>query len=158
MLKGISPLISPELLKILCEMGHGDEIVLADANFPSETTGKRVIRADGIGAADLLKAILPLFPLDTYEKDRFILMEVVSGDPVVPTIWDDYKQILEEKEPGTPVTFMESILRGCNWRNGSVCEYNLEKGCCVYGIIKNGMEDYYNHKSYKASTTTSDNH
>jgi len=66
-----------------------------------------VIRADGIGAADLLKAILPLFPLDTYEKDRFILMEVVSGDPVVPTIWDDYKQILEEKEPGTPVTFME---------------------------------------------------
>ena len=107
MLKGISPLISPELLKILCEMGHGDEIVLADANFPSETTGKRVIRADGIGAADLLKAILPLFPLDTYEKDRFILMEVVSGDPVVPTIWDDYKQILEEKEPATPVTFME---------------------------------------------------
>ena len=101
MLKGISPLISPELLKILCEMGHGDEIVLADANFPSETTGKRVI------PADLLKAILPLFPLDTYEKDRFILMEVVPGDPVVPTIWDDYKQILEEKEPGTPVTFME---------------------------------------------------
>ena len=107
MLKGISPLISPELLKILCEMGHGDEIVLADANFPSETTGKRVIRADGIGAADLLKAILPLFPLDTYEKDRFILMEVVSGDPVVPTIWDEYKQILENKEPETPVTFME---------------------------------------------------
>ena len=64
MLKGISPLISPEMLKVLCEMGHGDEIVLADANFPSETTGKRVIRADGIGAADLLKAILPLFPLD----------------------------------------------------------------------------------------------
>ena len=96
MLKGISPLISPELLKVLCEMGHGDEIVLADANFPSETTGKRVIRADGIGAADLLKAILPLFPLDTYEKDRFILMEVVPGDPVVPVIWDEYKKILNE--------------------------------------------------------------
>ena len=107
MLKGISPLISPELLKILCEMGHGDEIVLADANFPSETTGKRVIRADGIGAVDLLKAILPLFPLDTYEKERFILMEVVSGDPVIPTIWDEYKQILEKREPETPVTFME---------------------------------------------------
>ena len=107
MLKGISPLISPELLKVLCEMGHGDEIVLADANFPSETTGKRVIRADGIGAADLLKAILPLFPLDTYEKDRFILMEVVPGDPVVPVIWDEYKEILNEQEPGTPVEFME---------------------------------------------------
>ena len=97
MLKGISPLISPELLKVLCEMGHGDEIVLADANFPSET----------IGAADLLKAILPLFPLDTYEKDRFILMEVVPGDPVVPVIWDEYKEILNEQEPGTPVEFME---------------------------------------------------
>ena len=107
MLKGISPLISPELLKVLCEMGHGDDIVLADANFPSETTGKRVIRADGIGAADLLKAILPLFPLDTYEKDRFILMEVVPGDPVVPVIWDEYKEILNEQEPGTPVEFME---------------------------------------------------
>lgn len=107
MLKGISPLISPEMLKVLCEMGHGDEIVLADANFPSETTGKRVIRADGIGAADLLKAILPLFPLDTYEKDRFILMEVVPGDPVVPVIWDEYKKILNEQEPGTPVEFME---------------------------------------------------
>lgn len=61
MLKGISPLISPELLKVLCEMGHGDEIVLADANFPAESMGQRVVRADGIGAAELLRAILPLF-------------------------------------------------------------------------------------------------
>lgn len=107
MLKGISPLISPELLKVLCEMGHGDEIVLADANFPSETIGQRVIRADGIKAADLLKAILPLFPLDTYAKERFILMEVVPGDPVVPIIWDDYKVILNEHEPDTSVEFLE---------------------------------------------------
>ena len=70
-------------------------------------SGKRVIRADGIGAADLLKAILPLFPLDTYEKDRFILMEVVPGDPVVPVIWDEYKEILNEQEPDTPVEFKE---------------------------------------------------
>lgn len=55
----------------------------------------------------LLKAILPLLPLDTYEKDRFILMEVVPGDPVVPVIWDEYKEILNEQEPGTPVEFME---------------------------------------------------
>ena len=107
MLKGISPLISPELLKVLCEMGHGDEIVLADANFPSETTGKRVIRADGIGAADLLRAILPLFPLDTYEDERFLLMEVVPGDPVVPVVWDEYREILKKLEPETPVKFME---------------------------------------------------
>ena len=67
MLKGISPLISPELLKVLDEMGHGDEIVLADANFPSSSIGQRVIRADGIGTAELLAAILPLFPLDQYD-------------------------------------------------------------------------------------------
>ena len=107
MLKGISPLLSPELLKVLDEMGHGDEIVLADANFPSETTGKRVIRADGIGAADLLRAILPLFPLDTYEDERFLLMEVVPGDPVVPVVWDEYREILKKLEPETPVKFME---------------------------------------------------
>lgn len=107
MLKGISPLISPELLKVLCEMGHGDEIVLADANFPSETTGKRVIRADGISATELLDAILKLVPLDTYEEERFVLMDVVKGDPVVPTIWEDYKKVLAKYEPETPVTYME---------------------------------------------------
>ena len=73
MQKGISPLISPELLKVLCEMGHGDEIVLADANFPAESMGQRVVRADGIGAAELLRAILPLFPLDQYDESNFVL-------------------------------------------------------------------------------------
>ena len=74
MLKGISPLISPELLKILNEMGHGDEIVFADANFPTVSTGKQVVRADGIGAVELLDAVLQLFPLDQYDEDHFILM------------------------------------------------------------------------------------
>ncbi len=106
MLKGISPLLSPELLKALCEMGHGDEIILADANFPSVTTGRLVIRADGIGAAELLKAILPLFPLDTYEEERFILMEVVPGDPE-PAIWEEYTKILKALEPDTEVKFLE---------------------------------------------------
>ena len=71
MLKGISPLISPELLKVLDEMGHGDEIVLADANFPSSSIGQRVIRADGIGTAELLAAILPLFPLGSVRSRAF---------------------------------------------------------------------------------------
>lgn len=91
MLKGISPLISPELLKVLCEMGHGDEIVLADANFPAESMGQRVVRADGIGAAELLRAILPLFPLDQYDESNFVLMSVVPGDPIEPVIWDEYR-------------------------------------------------------------------
>ena len=72
MLKGISPLLSPELLKVLDEMGHGDEIVFADANFPTVSTGKRIVRADGIGAVELLDAVLQLFPLDQYDEDHFI--------------------------------------------------------------------------------------
>ena len=73
MLKGISPLISPELLKVLDEMGHGDEIVLADANFPSSSIGQRVIRADGYGTAEILAAILRLFKLDQYDAEHFVL-------------------------------------------------------------------------------------
>lgn len=103
MLKGISPLISPELLKVLCEMGHGDEIILADANFPAESMEKRVIRADGIGAAELLRAILPLFPLDQYDESNFVLMAVVPGDPVTPVIWDEYRAALQTYEPNAKI-------------------------------------------------------
>ena len=103
MLKGISQLISPELLKVLCEMGHGDEIVLADANFPAESMGQRVVRADGIGAAELLRAILPLFPLDQYDESNFVLMSVVPGDPTVPVIWDEYRATLTAYEPDAKI-------------------------------------------------------
>lgn len=101
MLKGISPILSPALLAVLSEMGHGDEIVLADANFPSASIakGNRLVRADGIRITDLLSAILPLFPLDQYNSENFILMEVVPGDLCIPTIWDEYRSILEEHEP-----------------------------------------------------------
>ncbi len=98
MLKGIPKIISPELLKILSEMGHGDEIVVADGNFPSENYGQRVVRADGHGACELLSAIMQLFPLDSYSQENFILMEVVKGDTVVPTIWEEYKKIGSQDE------------------------------------------------------------
>ena len=107
MLKGISPLISPELLKILSEMGHGDEIVLADAHFPAHSVGQRVVRADGIGAAALLEGVLQLIPLDQYDQNNFVLMEVVPGDNVKPVIWDCYRQILRTAEPDAEPTFME---------------------------------------------------
>lgn len=99
MLKNIPKILSPELVKTLMEMGHGDEIVIADGNFPSEATGKRVVRADGHGVPELLDAIMQLFPLDTYTDKPVMLMEVVPGDPVVPTIWDDYKEIISKYEP-----------------------------------------------------------
>ena len=82
MLKGIPKIVSPLLLKTLCEMGHGDEIVLADANFPSESIAQnnQIIRADGIGVLDLLHAILPLFPLDQYDPNSFVVMAVEEQD------------------------------------------------------------------------------
>ena len=102
MLKGISPILSPELLKVLCEMGHGDELVIADGNFPSASMGKDaiVIRADGHGTAELLDAILQLLPLDTYVEKPVALMAVVAGDDVpTPSIWKEYEAILQKHEP-----------------------------------------------------------
>ena len=87
------------MVKTLMEMGHGDEIVIADGNFPAETYGKRVVRCDGHGISELLDAIMQLFPLDTYTDKPVMLMEVVPGDPVVPTIWDEYKNIINKYEP-----------------------------------------------------------
>ena len=93
MLKGIPAILSPELLSTLCAMGHGDEIVLADGNFPSESQGVPVIRCDGHGVPELLRAVLKLFPLDSYVDAPAALMDVVPGDTYRPVIWDTYKRI-----------------------------------------------------------------
>ena len=94
MLKNIPKILSPELLKVLCEMGHGDTLVIADGNFPAESIGKNaiVIRYDAIGVTALLEAILQLFPLDTYVEKPVSLMAVVPGDRVETPIWEEYKQ------------------------------------------------------------------
>ncbi len=99
MLKGISPTISPELIKILMEMGHGDEIIIADGNFPAAANAQRLVRSDGIGGIALLDAILSLFPLDGYVEHPVALMSVVPGDPYQPTIWDEYRNIVMKHEP-----------------------------------------------------------
>ena len=98
MLKNVSPLISPELLKILAEMGHGDEIVIADGNFPSHSVNGRVVRADGHCGVEMLDAILNLFPLDTYAEKNVMLMQVVPGDTVETPIWDEYQATMEKYE------------------------------------------------------------
>ncbi|CCX37830.1 putative uncharacterized protein [Clostridium sp. CAG:1013] len=110
MLKGIPPILSPELLKVLAEMGHGDEIVLADGNFPAESMGKNaiVIRADGHTVPEILDAVLTLLPLDKYVEQPAALMEVVPGDPVIPTIWEEYRTLLEKNgEDPQAVEMME---------------------------------------------------
>ena len=99
MLNHISPLISPELLLALYQMGHGDEIVLADAHFPGHSCNSNVIRADGLNVADLLEAILPLMQLDQYVESPAIMMQVVSGDSADPQIEQDYQAKLSQYQP-----------------------------------------------------------
>jgi L-fucose mutarotase len=102
MLKGISPLISPQLLEVMARMGHGDELVLADAHFPGESLNKRIIRADGLHIADLLEAILPLFELDTYVPHPVIMMEPVVGDKLDREVEISYMKRISPNTTGLP--------------------------------------------------------
>lgn len=98
MLKNIPAIIPPELLKILDEMGHGDEIVIGDGNFPAASNAKRLVRCDGHGVPELLDAVLQLLPLDTYVESPVMLMQVTPGDDVDPVIWKDYRKIVDKHQ------------------------------------------------------------
>ncbi len=101
MLKGIPQLLSPQLLKVLCEMGHGDRLVIADGNFPAEpiSPNTQIVRCDGHGVPELLDAILQVFPLDTYVEHPVTLMELMPGDNVETPIWDTYGEIIGKYDP-----------------------------------------------------------
>ena len=102
MLKGIDPIISPDLLKILSEMGHGDEIVLSDAHFPGHTfCPKNVVRGDGLQIPDLLEGIIPIFELDSYD-DPLIMMAAVEGDALDPQVEADYMAAIKKDAPDAP--------------------------------------------------------
>lgn len=130
MLKNIPKIISPELLKVLCEMGHGDEIVIADGNFPAAAYAKNLIRTDGIGAAEILDAILQLFPLDQYDENNFVLMQKCEGDNADTSLWEEYKTILKKYEPEAVVSFEERF------------DY-YERAKKAYAIIATGEEKQY---------------
>lgn len=131
MLKNIPKILSPELLKVLCEMGHGDEIVIADANFPSCTMAKNsvLVRADGLGACELLEAILSLIPLDQYDDCDFMLMETTNGDPT-PPIWTDYERIMKSHEPNAEFSYIERM------------DY-YERAKKAYAVLATGEEQIY---------------
>ena len=99
MLKGISPLLSPDLLYAIARMGHGDEMVLADANFPAESiaasTGCEIVRADGLSVTEILDAMLPLFPIDTYNGTPLFMMAAVPGDTLDPAVEKAYRAALK---------------------------------------------------------------
>ncbi len=130
MLKKIPKSLSPELIKIMMEMGHGDEILLADANFPGNTFGQRVIRADGLPITKLLDDVLELLPLDTYSEYQSILMEVVKGDTVVPVVWDSYKEILNKHHKDVTIKQLERFDF-----------YEQSKTC--YAVVVTGEEALY---------------
>ena len=132
MLKNVPKLLSPELLKILCEMGHGDEIVIGDANFPSANYGQRVIRADGIGGEALLDAILTVIPLDTYADENLMLMALVPSDEgkVNPVIWDKYKAIAAERDGNQRVANIERFAF-------------YERAKKAYAVVASGEEAIY---------------
>jgi len=102
MLKGISPLISPDLLGVLSRMGHGDEIILADAHFPGETFNQYVLRADGLKIPELLEAILPLFELDGYVDAPLVMMAAVEGDTLDPNVEESYLKSIHKSNPNVP--------------------------------------------------------
>lgn len=106
MLKGIPNIISPELLKILDEMGHGDEIVIGDGNFPAASNAQRLVRCDGHNVPELLDAILKLMPLDTYVESPVMLMQTTNGDPT-PVIWAEYQQIVNKNNGETKMSEIE---------------------------------------------------
>lgn len=132
MLKGITKTVSPELLKVLCEMGHGDEIVIADGNFPSENYGKRVIRADGISGTEMLKAVLSLVPLDSYSDPNMILMRLMACDEgkIDPKIWKEYEKLANAADE--------------NVRIGNIDRFEFyERAKNAYAVIATGEEAVY---------------
>ena len=103
MLKNIPPILSPELLKVLCEMGHGDRICIGDGNFPGASMAKPdncvLVRADGHGVPELLDAILQVIPLDEYVEHPALIMQVADKDKGLEIpIWDTYKQIVAKHD------------------------------------------------------------
>ncbi len=140
MLKGISPLLSPELLKTLAEMGHGDEIVIGDGSFPAAAIGKKCIRCDGHTVPGLLDAILQLFPLDTFVEAPVTLMQVVPGSlPCDPPIWTILRSIVEKHEPGTRIGFEERFAFYERGRHAFAAIQTGEGALYANVILKKGV-------------------
>jgi L-fucose mutarotase len=140
MLKGISSLVSPELLAVLARMGHGDEIILADAHFPGESYNGRVLRADGLRIPELLAAILPLFELDAYTPHPLVMMAAVKGDELDPNVEESYLRSIHISNPNAP--FIERIDRFAFYeRTKSVFAVVMTGETAKYGniLLKKGV-------------------
>ena len=138
MLKGISPIISPELLKILCEMGHGDEIVIGDGNFPAASNAKRLVRLDGHGVPEILDAVLKLIPLDSYVESPAMLMATCEGE-ATPEIWATYEEIINKNNGETKISSIERFAFYERARNAYAVIATGETAIYANIILKKGV-------------------
>lgn len=139
MLKNIPTIISPILMKTLMEMGHGDELVLADGNFPAASNAQQLIRYDGHDIPELLKAILFFFPLDECVDYPVSLMQVGPGKED-PSIWEDYKIILEKYEPkNNGIEYIERFDFYERAKKAYAIIATSEKALCANIILKKGV-------------------
>ena len=120
MLKKIQRILSPDMFRVLMEMGHGDEICIADGNFPSHSIGQRVVQLDGQGAEALLSAVLDFFPLDTYSRESILLMRTGSGEKT-PSIWEKYREIIRESEESKSFTDFTWLDRNAFYERARQC-------------------------------------
>ena len=132
MLKKLPAVISPEMLKCLAEMGHGDEIVIADANFPGASVARRLIRCDGIGIPGLLEAVMTLLPLDDFVEQPVALMAVGHGEGE-PGVWEEYRQILQRHEAAAFCNGFEMMERFAFY----------ERAKNAYAVIQSGERALY---------------
>lgn len=142
MLKGIPHILSPQLLAALDALGHGDELVLADGNFPAQSVGRNalVVRADGHGVPALLDAVLTLMPLDQYTEKPAALMAVVPGDDCTPTIWDEYRALLAKHgEDPAAVEMIERFAFYERAKHASVIVATGEKAIYANILLKKGV-------------------
>ena len=138
MLKTVSPLISPDLLKVLAEMGHGDEIIFADAHFPAHSLGPQTLRADGSTVSELLAAVIPLFELDSYAPP-LVMMAPAGGDVLDPAVEARYRDALFNGKPGPAI---ERIERYAFYeRSRQAYAIVMTRECAKYGniLLKKGV-------------------
>lgn len=139
MLKGISSIISPDLLKVLMEMGHGDEIVLADGNFPAASIAQRLVRSDGHPVPPILEAVIKLFPLDSYVEHAVALMAVVPGDSIQPAIWENYREIIQRYEKFSEFEYVERFAFYERARHAYAVVATSEAAAYANIILKKGL-------------------
>jgi len=139
MINGIPRILSPDLMKFMMEMGHGDDLVIADGNFPAASLAQKLVRLDGHPIPELLDAILRFFPLDTFEKPPVTLMAVVPGDIYVPEIWDEYQKIIEHRCGQVEIGFIERNAFYSRTRQAYAVIATSETALYANLILKKGL-------------------